>query len=356
MKWDDKKYGTLSAMIVALVGVLTFLLTLVKTYPMILWFLVAIVLIIGLVLVGILAKNKIQRIPLFQGIKNFILKLLLTSVGTGIVSLTILILYILYVDFLPTALCEVIKSEGATLAKYTKTCVLEGTRENDEKVILTLVDSEALCKRSYKDALNQAKKKGYIDFIRGRYQTSNDWIMLLCTLDKVGSEERLRPIVTDNDRKMFGRGEKVPLLLAEVNQLLPDNHMRPLLKEIDSVKSVLIAEDEGEVIEKCFNKHKEKDDLYSLLYLVLSDPNVITKLERKGAYDVEYYKLQEYREGVHIVEDEKIVKLLDYVVVIKKTVRHLTPYDKLGIIGCYIDELKFQLTKSNNNQLPKQSP
>ncbi|MHC4680078.1 MAG: hypothetical protein ACYTEK_15425 [Planctomycetota bacterium] len=82
---------------------------------------------------------------------------------------------------------------------------------------------------------------------------------------------------------------------------------------------------------------------------------MITELKRKEAYDVEYYELWEYRKSDRIAEDEKIVKLLDYPVVIKKTVRHLTPYDKLGIIGCYIDELRFQHSKSKE-QLPQSTP
>lgn len=45
-------------------------------------------------------------------------------------------------------------------------------------------------------------------------------------------------------------------------------------------EKILLTEDEISVIEEYFNKHKGQD-LYSLMYLVLNDANMITKLKEK---------------------------------------------------------------------------
>jgi hypothetical protein len=352
MGWHWEKHGNLAQCMLAIVAVSTFFLTLVQTHPMMRWFVLAGVLIIVIVPAGILAK-KIKKMPAFLiEIMKFTVKLLLTSVATGIVSLTIAILYR---DYVPTALCEVVKCEGTKIAQKTENSIMERIREFNEKVILALVESEVVRNRVYGNALDQAKNNNYIDFIDARYQTRKNWIALLCALtkDKNGIGEKL--LLTEDEKTFFGDGQQVTLLLAEVLQRLAEDERRQILKETPREKSILLTEDERKVIKDCFNKHNEKNDLYTLMHLVLSDATVIKELASKEAYDVEYYELGEYREACPIAADERIVRLSDSTVVIKRTVRHLSPYDKVGIIGCYISELRFQLTKSNN-QLPKSSP
>lgn len=52
---------------------------------------------------------------------------------------------------------------------------------------------------------------------------------------------------------------------------------------------------------------------------------------------MEYYEPDRmFRNGDYIAEDEKIVNFLPFPVVARKTICHLTPYDKIGIIGGYI--------------------
>ena len=338
---EFKRYPIATGCVVvsALCAVLTSFLKPEMRYSIFAWCVVAIVVIIVLAVIRAVIRKIYPQVSMKT--LKLIIKLIITPVGIVIVTLA---MSFLYTDNLSAALGKVLKEEGTIIAKATEQCILECIREDDEKVIITLVDSEAVRKVVYRDALDQAEDKRYIQFIDGRYQTPTNWIEVPYTLteDKIGSEEKLRLTLTEDERKLFGGGEKVPLLLAELRQLLPYDQIRQILKEIDTEKSVLITEGERKVIEECFNKHKEKDDLYSLMYLVLSDANVITELKRKEVYDVGYYELREYRKGDRITGDEKIVKLLDSPILIKKTVRHLTPYDKLGIIGCYIDELRFQ--------------
>lgn len=375
MNWDPRKLGSIPEWVIAIVAVLTLFRKL-KIYSRLDWVGAAIVGGILLVIILIL-KTEIypqiaSRVPRIKQIVSkvpenlakaagFIFSLFTKIVVVGIVSLGT---SFVYTDYLSSALGKVIYRKGSQIAEKAENCIRECVRENDEKIILTLVDSEEVHNKICRDALEQAKRKTYIDFIDGRYQTRRDWIMLRCTLTGVnaGSGERLLLTLTElteEERRIIGDAEEVLVLVAEVLQHLQRaeggrilEERRRLLNELESGKSILLTEGEREAITDCFNKHEEKDDLYSLMYSVLSDPKVITELKREEAYDVKYYELRERRKGDRLKEGEEIVRLFDSPVVIKKAVRHFTPYDKLGIIGCYIDELRFQLTKSKN-QLPK---
>ena len=348
MKLELKKWASsgVAQWVIAIVAVFAFFVKLDEIYSIfskIKLFVLAIVVGTIILVVILVLRKKISPKTLKKS-AGFTGMVLLKTAAAMIVTLAA---SFFYSDNLSVVFGKVLDSEGAVIAREVEKCVLEGGREDHEKVMITLVDSETVRNKVYTDALKQAKtKKGYIDFICGRYHASFNWIEVPFTLseDKIGSEKKLllTLTVTEDERRIAGGGEKVLLLLAELKLHLPDNQIRQILKEIDSEKSILLTEDERKAVEECFYKHKEKEDLYSLMYLVLSDPNVITKLERKEAYDVEYYELRKFGKGGRIEEDEKIVELSDSPVVIKKTSRHLSPYDKIGIIGCYIDRLRFQ--------------
>lgn len=359
MNWDPKKWGTVPAWVTATVGVLTlFLLIPEERYSRIEWSAVATVGTIVFVVIMIFSKKIYPMIEKrHPKIKEGYPRILAKGAGfifsiltkTVVVGAFLLAMSFLYTDYLPAALGKVLKSEGVIIAKETEQCILEGGREDHEKVIITLVDSEAIWNVVYRDALYQAGDKGYIQFIDGRYQTASNWVGVPFTLpeDRNSSEKRLILTLTEDERRVIGGGEKIRLRLTEVITLLPEDQRRQILKEIDSLQRVLLTEEERKIIEECFNKDKGQE-LYSLMYLVLSDAKMTKVNKRKEVYDVEYYELQKLKKGDRIAEDERIVELSDSLLVIKEANRHLTPYDKIGIMGCYIDELRFQHTKPKN--------
>lgn len=168
---------------------------------------------------------------------------LLTTVAVVAMAIGIMALFL---NNLPVILGEVVKKECDIIAQKTKADIFKDARENHEKVITTLVDSEAVRKMVYRDAMDQADKEGYIFLIKGHYLTAYDW--------------------------------------REKNRLLTEKQRR--------------------VIERCFfTKHLEEKDLYTLMYLVLSDEEVIEALKCKATFV------------------------------------HLTPYDIIGIVGGYLGEL-----------------
>lgn len=280
---------------------------------------------------------------------RWVIKLLITSIGTCIVLwlMIICVVSIIYaVDriLLLPSLNKVIEVKGTEIAKKTENRILEGAKECNEKVTLTLEDSETVRNRIYNDALDQAKAKGYIDFIHGRYLTPTNWISLTCII----TEDEIT--VSDEERI------SISLLYSEVLQLLTENKIIKFFTEIDHEKSIFLSENERKIIQDCINKQKENTDLYNLMYMVLNDPNVIKELEKTEAYNIEYYKIREYNKGEHIAEDEKIVTLSGSVVVIKKTICHLSCYDKIGVVGSYIANLIFIKHTKLIDQSPKSSP
>lgn len=341
MNWDPKRWGSVASWLIAIATVVTLFIQLDERDSRINW---SVVLIVGGAVLGIgwILKGKIypkitSKVPVILAkCAGFIFKLLYKTAAVGIVALAI---SFFYTDHLPVALGKVLKEEGTIIAKATEQCILECVRENNEKVIITLVDSEEVRNLIYRDSLDQAKNNGYIEFIDRCYRTSNNWVEVPFTLteDKIPGVKKLVLILKD-ERKVNGNGEKVSLLFDKVNKYLSDDQRSLLRKEI-GYNSIFLTEDERRVINNCFEKY-EGQDLYGLMYSVLNDPNMIEELRRRKAYDVEYYTLQSLRKDGRIKEDEKIVNLSNSRVVIKKTTKHLTPYDKIGIIGCYIDELR----------------
>lgn len=335
MKWDSKNWGTAPEWVIAIAAVLTLFLKYSST-ELAAWA------IVGFIVLGIIwiSKGKIYKIALKMRVPKISIKWLGFTLRTSTLSLVLgivaLAISFFYTDHLPVALGKVLKEEGTIIAKATEQCILECVRENNEKVIITLVDSEEVRNVIYRDALDQAqaKDKGYIEFIDGRYRTSYNWVEIPFTLidDITPGEKKLVLRLKDE------RGEKVSLRSNKVQAYLSDEQKILLREEIGN-NSILLTEDERNVIKDCLKKYKVQD-LYSLMYSVLNDPNMLKELRRKKAYDVEYYEFRLPEKDKPIAKGEKKVKLSNSDIIIKKTTEHLTPYEKISIIGCYIDELR----------------
>lgn len=186
---------------------------------------------------------------------------------------------------LPAILGKVVREEWDIIALEIEAAILKGIREGNEKVVATLADSQAVCKLVYREALERtcAGKCAYIDRSKGRYFFPENW------------------------------------------------------KE-DGKPALLTADEEG-IIQDCVATHENKEDLCELIYLVLNDERMITELARPGAYDVEYYEVDRVQDdNTTIAVDEKAKVIGPVPVVTRKTQRHITPYEKIAIIGAYIDE------------------
>jgi len=123
-----------------------------------------------------------------------------------------------------TRISEIVEKEGYIIAQKTKEGIIGKSRDDHEKIIITLADAEATRKVVYRDALWQAEEKGYIFSINGWYLTG--------------------------------------YLYRDVNSLLTEKQQ----KEIES----------------CFIKHTEEKDLHRLLYCVLSDEELIKTIKVNG--------------------------------------------------------------------------
>ena len=132
---------------------------------------------------------------------------------------------ILLINKFPTAtrISEVVKKESSVIAQKTREDILKDAREDHEKQIVTLADSAAVRKIVYRDALDQAAKKGYIFPLDGYIYLTNNALR---------DEKRL---LTEAQRK---------------------------------------------AIEKCLTKHLEEKDSYNLMYYVLSDKETIEALRK----------------------------------------------------------------------------
>lgn len=336
MSFESKKWGNVATWVIAIAAVLVF-------FPENVRIFLAVVAIVGVFIVcvvmiarKILPKSIKQRKFVKSAKGGFIFRLLTQIMVAGIFVSTI---SFLFSDNIPVVLGEVIKKQGTKIAKKTEECILECIRENNEKVMITLADSEEVRNVIYRDALFQAqdKNKGgyiYIDSNDKRYRTSNNWIEIPFTLidDITPGEKKLVLRLKDE------RGEKVSLRSNKVQAYLSDEQ-KILLSEKIGNNSILLTEDERNIIKDCLKKYKGQD-LYSLMYSVLNDPNMLKELRRKKAYDVEYYEFRLPGKDKPIAKGEKKVKLSNSYIIIEKTTKHLTPYEKISIIGCYIDELR----------------
>jgi NADH:ubiquinone oxidoreductase subunit K len=185
----------------------------------------------------------------------------LSAVVVIATSTTVAIALLLYkLPTTTTRISEVVKKEGYIIAQKTKEDIFKDVREDHEKIITTLADSEAVRKVVYIDALDQAKKRGYIFLNERQYLTAYDR--------------------RENNR--------------------------------------LLTERQRKAIEECFTKHIE-EDLYSLMFSVLSDKEVIEALKCEATFV------------------------------------HLTPYEVVGVVGGYLSELRLEHTKLRN-QVPKSAP
>ena len=259
---------------------------------------------------------------------------------TIVFGMVALAMSFLYTNHIPVVLCQVLKDEGNIIARKTEKCILEGVREGDEKVVITLIESEKGRETVYAKALSQAQDKGYIEFIDGRYRTANNWIEVpfAFTEDKTPSEKKLVLMPAEGERNLIADWRKVPLPLKQANAFLSDGQRRRLIRDIGCY-SVLLTEGERKVLRDVFGNYEEQD-LYDLMHSVLNDANMVTELGKKQVYDADYYELRILREDDPVAEDEEIVRLSRSPVVLRKTTQHLTPYDKIGIIGGFIDELR----------------
>jgi hypothetical protein len=93
------------------------------------------------------------------------------TVIVATVAVTLLLL-----PSITTRISEFVKKESYIIAQETRKDIFKDAREDHEKGITTLVDSEAVRKVVYRDALDQAAKKGYIFFLikEGRHVTAYD--------------------------------------------------------------------------------------------------------------------------------------------------------------------------------------
>jgi len=120
-----------------------------------------------------------------------------------------------------THISEFVNNETRKIAQRTREGIFNDAREDHEKVITTLGDSEAVREVIYRNALDQAEKKGYIFSVAGQYSTNYLW--------------------------------------REGNRLLTERQRKS--------------------IEKCFSTKPPEEDLYSLMYAALSNEDVIKALE-----------------------------------------------------------------------------
>ncbi|MHC4752072.1 MAG: hypothetical protein ACYTFW_19645, partial [Planctomycetota bacterium] len=238
----------------------------------------------------------IRKITILKGIKRC-LQIDLKKIARGVivsglltrimvVAITVGITALFLDNLLPVILSEVVKMEVGIIGQEIRKDVLKDIREANEKMLVTLSDSEALRKVVYIDALEQANDKGYITLISEFYMTSYNW--------------------QDEERRLLTMSERG-------------------------------------IIEESLAKHSERD-LYRLMHLVLSDDRMISELKKKEAYDVEIYLpsrvLNCSKENEFFSKTfDKVETTGKYLVAYKKNTIHLTPFDKIGIIGGYISEL-----------------
>ncbi len=246
----------------------------------------------------------VKKITILKGIKKF-LQIDMKKISRGliasglinkvmVVAITIGITALFLDNLIPVIISEVIKKEFGIIGQEIKKDILQDIREANEKVVATLADSEVLRKVVYSDALEQANEKGYITLISEFYMTSYNWL--------------------DEERRLLTMSER-------------------------------------RIIEECLLKHGEQD-LYRLMYFVLTDDKMISELTSNKVYDVEIYLpsrlLNRSKENILFPKSyDKIEPIGKYLVAYKKHNIHLTPYDKIGIIGGYIGELRYTALTKN---------
>ncbi len=249
--------NTVAAIVIAACALLTLILQLMASYSIILLCLGVFALCAILAVTPRIAKRclkvDLEKKPVLTGVVKWTVRLLfnvaVSGMAIGIISLC--------TSRLSDILCEVIEKKYKIIALETKNDVLKKSREDHEVVIASLVDSVTARKVVYSNALDQARDNGYVYFISERYLTSEAW------------------------------------------------------RDKDKGTKLLTSEEKG-IVEKCFGEHKG-EDLYSLMYAVLSDDKMIVALQEKQAYDVPIDS--------------------------KGRTRQLSAYDKIGVIGGYIGEL-----------------
>jgi hypothetical protein len=206
---------------------------------------------------------------------------------TVLLAILVLTISFVYSDYLPSALGEVLRSEGTAIAERTETCLLEALREGNEQVVTTLADSEEVRKVVYGKAMEKANDKGYVDVVAGCYVTSSSWL---------------------------------------------DEHRR------------LLTLSERRIITRYFNSKHSEEGLYSLIFHILSDEKMTAELKKEEAYNTEIYSEvailpTSKRATIDVAAYDRIEQRGEYLVGLKQETVHLTSYDKIGIIGGYIGEL-----------------
>ncbi len=303
MNWDEFKSWTIvvSTGMVGVCAILTLSLRIIEKYPIKIGLKEKIAVLKGL---KKYLKAGIRKVTILKGIKKCLqidLKKIARAVMVSglltrvmVVAITIGITALFLDNLLPVIFGEIVKKEFSIIGQEIKKDILQDIREANEKAIVTLADSEVLHKVVYSDALEQANDKGYITLVSGFYMTSYNW--------------------RDQERRLLTMSER-------------------------------------RLIEECFMKHGERDP-YRLMHLVLSDDKMITELTRKEAYNVEIYlpsRVLNRSKGNMLFPKayDKIEPIGKYLVALKKHTIHLSPYDKIGIIGGYIGELRYiALTKN----------
>lgn len=218
---------------------------------------------------------------------------------TVVLVMLVIGIMLLLLNKLPFILAEVVKEEGDIIALMTEAAICKDIQVNNEKIFATLADSQVVCKRVYQEALERTKtgRWAYVDKTDERYFLPENW------------KEKDEPV----------------LLTARERGIIQDY--------LDSTT------------------HESKEDLCALIYFVLNDDKMITELAQPGAYNVKYYDVIRLHDNKTPLAAGEQIKMFENIpVVTRETYQRITPFEKIAIIGAYIDEKRHE--PSHNETSP----
>jgi hypothetical protein len=263
-------------------------------------------------LISFLLKGCMPRIPQISTLQKFIWNLLIKLGFIGLLAIVVLAGSLWTKKLMSPAIATIVMEKGNELACKTEDCIVHHIRENSEKATVALAETVTTRTRVYKDALRQAEDNNYIVFVRGYYESGPCW----------------RGLYTLG---LKANGQKDTILL----KLNAEDGMTR-----EGTQMILLTEKERGLVEDFISKNKTQD-LFQLLCLMLDDASMMAELNRRSGFQIEYYeRIRNSPSNEPPQGDEVIVSPFGSDFVATRKVCDLSLYDKIGIIGAYIDEIR----------------